>query len=78
VQAGVEFVLGDPQGKLESLITEHSGPEKKVTGIKTCDNQSHYGDLVIVAGMTISPAYCSFCSMLMFFYSWRLDCLNHS
>ncbi|KFX99697.1 hypothetical protein V490_01708 [Pseudogymnoascus sp. VKM F-3557] len=49
VQAGVKFVLGDPQGKLETLITEHKGPEKKVTGIKTCDSQSHYGDLVIVA-----------------------------
>jgi sarcosine oxidase/L-pipecolate oxidase len=54
VQAGVKFILGDPQGKLETLITAHNGPEREVTGIKTCDGQTHSGDLVIVAGTTLS------------------------
>ncbi|KND95189.1 L-pipecolate oxidase [Tolypocladium ophioglossoides CBS 100239] len=48
-QAGVKFVLGDPQGKLSSLIIEDDGAQKRVKGIKTCDNLSHFGDLVIVA-----------------------------
>lgn len=49
VQAGVKFVLGEAQGKLDTLITEYNGPSKKVAGIKTCDGKSHFGDLVIVA-----------------------------
>ncbi|KAJ5157919.1 uncharacterized protein N7482_009019 [Penicillium canariense] len=48
-KAGVKFVLGDPQGKLQTLIVEKNDQEKKVTGIKTCDGLSHFGDLVIVA-----------------------------
>lgn len=48
-QAGVKFVLGEPQGKLATLIVTNSGLKKKVTGIKTCDGRSHFGDLVIVA-----------------------------
>lgn len=50
VQAGVDFVLGEPQGKVESLVIERSGLSKKVTAIKTCDGLSHSGDIVIVAG----------------------------
>ncbi|KAE9581499.1 L-pipecolate oxidase [Colletotrichum fructicola] len=46
---GIKFVLGDPQGKLEKLITEEKSGHKKVTGLQTCDGLSHYGDLVIVA-----------------------------
>ncbi|TPX13733.1 uncharacterized protein E0L32_005936 [Thyridium curvatum] len=48
-KAGVKFVLGDPVGKLSSLITENNGREKRVAGIKTCDGLRHFGDLVIVA-----------------------------
>ncbi|KAH8696216.1 FAD dependent oxidoreductase [Talaromyces proteolyticus] len=48
-QAGVNFVLGDPQGKLSSLIVEDKGVQKRVKGIKTYDGLSHFGDLVIVA-----------------------------
>ena len=49
VKAGVKFVLGEPQGKLERLIVEEHDLKKTVTGIKTCDGQSHSADLVIVA-----------------------------
>ena len=48
-KAGVKFVLGSPQGKLQSLIVQQDGSEKKVTGITTADGQSHHGDIVIVA-----------------------------
>ncbi|KAI8654068.1 DAO domain-containing protein [Fusarium sp. Ph1] len=48
-QVGVRFVLGDPQGKLSSLIVENDGLNKRVAGIKTCDGLRHFGDLVIVA-----------------------------
>ncbi|KAJ4197101.1 hypothetical protein NW759_016364 [Fusarium solani] len=48
-QVGVKFVLGDPQGKLSSLIIENDGLNKRVAGIKTCDGLRHFGDLVIVA-----------------------------
>lgn len=43
-------MLGDPQGKIKSLIVDESGINKRVTGIKTFDNKEHLGDLVIVAG----------------------------
>ncbi|OBT39186.1 hypothetical protein VE00_10909 [Pseudogymnoascus sp. WSF 3629] len=43
------------KGKLETLITERIGPERKVTGIKTCDGQSHSGDRVIVAAGSRRP-----------------------
>ncbi|KAJ0352115.1 hypothetical protein COL154_012655 [Colletotrichum chrysophilum] len=46
---GIKFVLGDPQGKLEKLITKEKNGYKKVTGLQTCDGLSHHGDLVIVA-----------------------------
>ncbi|KAI5461693.1 FAD dependent oxidoreductase [Mariannaea sp. PMI_226] len=48
-QAGVKFVLGDPEGKLSNLIIEENGTQKRVKGINTCDGKSHFGDLVIVA-----------------------------
>ncbi|KAL2673904.1 hypothetical protein Neosp_012348 [[Neocosmospora] mangrovei] len=48
-QVGVKFVLGDPKGKLSSLIIENDGLNKRVAGIKTCDGLRHFGDLVIVA-----------------------------
>ncbi|KPM38583.1 hypothetical protein AK830_g8002 [Neonectria ditissima] len=48
-KAGVKFVLGDPQGKLSSLIIESQGQEKRVAGINTCDGLRYFGDLVIVA-----------------------------
>lgn len=60
VQAGVKFVLGEPQGKLETLITEANGSQRKVIGIKTYDGQSHFGDLIIVACETfqfINPIF---------------------
>ncbi|KAJ5102233.1 hypothetical protein NUU61_004455 [Penicillium alfredii] len=47
--AGVKFVLGEPQGKLDHLIMEKNGLEKKAKGIKTADGLSHFADLVIVA-----------------------------
>jgi sarcosine oxidase / L-pipecolate oxidase len=49
VQAGVKFVLGEPQGKIQSLEVNRDGLEQRVTGIKTCDGLSHPGDLVIMA-----------------------------
>ncbi|RJE25190.1 FAD dependent oxidoreductase [Aspergillus sclerotialis] len=48
-KAGVKFVLGDPQGKIDRLIVEPSGSNKKAKGIKTADGLNHWGDLVIVA-----------------------------
>lgn len=48
-KAGVKFILGRPQGQLESLVVEGSGSSKKVTGIKTCDGLTHDADLVVVA-----------------------------
>lgn len=57
VQAGVKFVLGDPQGKFESLITENNRREKKVAGIKTCDGTRHFGDLIIMAGKRTTKAH---------------------
>jgi sarcosine oxidase / L-pipecolate oxidase len=50
VQAGVKFTLGDQQGKVENLIVEKVGRQKKVVGVKTSDEKQHRGDLVIVAG----------------------------
>lgn len=47
---GVKFVLGDPQGKVSTLVSRSAGQEKKVTGIKTCDGKYHPADLVVVAG----------------------------
>lgn len=47
-------MLGDPEGRVDSLIVERRGPEKKITGIETADGKSHHGDLVIVAGKSVS------------------------
>ncbi|KAI8649199.1 DAO domain-containing protein [Fusarium keratoplasticum] len=49
LQAGVKFVLGEPQGKFETLIIENNGRAKRVAGIRTADGKRHFGDLVIVA-----------------------------
>ncbi|KAM0415764.1 hypothetical protein ACHAPT_013269 [Fusarium lateritium] len=49
LQAGVKFVLGEPHGKLETLIIENNGRAKRVAGIKTSDGKRHFGDLVIIA-----------------------------
>jgi sarcosine oxidase / L-pipecolate oxidase len=48
-QAGVKFVLGDPQGKLKTLIKTTSPNSTRVTGIETWDGKIHHADLVIVA-----------------------------
>ena len=45
----MKFILGRPQGQLESLVVEGLGSSKRVTGIKTCDGLTHYADLVVVA-----------------------------
>lgn len=63
----MKFVLGDPQGKLASLITEKIGQEKKVIGIRTCDGQRHAADLVIVAGngpclLIVLPLFLTSCA----------------
>lgn len=50
VQAGVKFCLGESEGKVQRLITEGHGSEKKIAGITTCDGKDHLGDIVIVAG----------------------------
>lgn len=47
----MNFVLGDPKGRLEELIVEDKGSNKSVIGIKTSDGSSHFADLVIVACM---------------------------
>ncbi|KAH6989671.1 FAD dependent oxidoreductase [Ilyonectria sp. MPI-CAGE-AT-0026] len=56
VQAGVKFVLGDPQGKISSLIIEKEGLQKRVIGIKTCDGKRHFSDLVVVAAGGWTPS----------------------
>lgn len=48
-KAGVKFVLGSRQGKLKTILKTTAGPEKRVTGIETCDGKTHSADLVIVA-----------------------------
>ncbi|KND91998.1 L-pipecolate oxidase [Tolypocladium ophioglossoides CBS 100239] len=55
-QDGVKFVLGDSQGKIETMVVEQRGQQKKVTGIQTCDGRSHFGDLVIVAAGSWTPS----------------------
>lgn len=77
VQAGVKFILDEPHGKLENPIMEKSGLERKITGIKTFDGKSHFGELAIVA------CEISFCILrsrwaLTWVYSRQLDCVNHS
>lgn len=52
-KAGVKFVLGDPQGKLQRLVSTEQSSEKKVTGIETCDGRVHRADFVVVAGMSL-------------------------
>ncbi|KAM6529208.1 hypothetical protein FALCPG4_007354 [Fusarium falciforme] len=49
LQAGAKFVLGEPQGKLDTLIIDNNGKAKRVAGIRTSDGKRHFGDLVIVA-----------------------------
>lgn len=39
---------------METLIIENNGRAKKVAGIKTFDGKRHFGDLVIVAGESVS------------------------
>ncbi|KAK5050880.1 hypothetical protein LTR84_003439 [Exophiala bonariae] len=56
LKAGVKFTLGEPQGKIKSLIVNDSGVKKQVIGIKTFDDKEHLGDLVIVAGGAWSPS----------------------
>ncbi|KAL0943099.1 sarcosine oxidase [Colletotrichum truncatum] len=46
---GVKFVLGAPQGYLETLVIEQSSSQKRVKGIKTRDGLTHCADVVIVA-----------------------------
>lgn len=46
-------MLGEPQGKFESLIIENNGRAKRAAGIRTADGKRHFGDLVIVAGMLV-------------------------
>jgi sarcosine oxidase/L-pipecolate oxidase len=70
VQAGVNFVLGEPQGKLETLIIEKRGVQKKVTGIQTCDGRSHFGDLVIVACEEMFKISVIVYTVLTYPYSW--------
>ena len=64
LKAGVQFVLGRPQGDLEHLIIEGSGSSKRATGIKTRDGKSHSADLVIVA-CKLLPFYLGFMSWLL-------------
>lgn len=45
MKAGVKFVLGDPEGKFTSFITEKNGQDKKITGIMTADGLRHMGDI---------------------------------
>ncbi|KAF2167794.1 hypothetical protein M409DRAFT_65895 [Zasmidium cellare ATCC 36951] len=48
-KAGVKFVLGEPQGYLESLIIETLDKQKRVAGIRTRDGSCHLADVVVVA-----------------------------
>ncbi len=81
-KAGVKFVLGSPQGKLQSLIVEQVGSEKKVTGITTADGQSHQADIVIVACESALSFLLSFClpdtSTHRYAHRWWLDGHRHS
>lgn len=53
VQAGVKFVLGPKEGRLDDLVyaptTHVPKGEKKVVGIKTVDGKVHDADVVVVA-----------------------------
>lgn len=46
---GVKFFLGPEKGKLDDVIVEEVGGEKKVTGLKTVDGVKHKADVVVVA-----------------------------
>lgn len=46
---GVKFFLGPEKGKLDDVIVEEVGGEKKVTGLKTVDGVEHKADVVVVA-----------------------------
>ncbi|ETS84237.1 hypothetical protein PFICI_02262 [Pestalotiopsis fici W106-1] len=48
-QAGVQFILGDPQGKIKRLIIDQAYQHRTVNGIETEDGRTHLADLVIVA-----------------------------
>lgn len=47
VEAGVKFILGEPQGKLKHLVKNTE--TGKVTGIVTSDDKEYYSDLVVLA-----------------------------
>lgn len=54
----MKFVLGSPSGRLETLIVDHQGDSKKVTGIKTADGKEHLGELVLIACKSIQTDTC--------------------
>lgn len=49
-KAGVQFILGEPHGKLKRLIIDHFDEHKRIIGIETSDGRAHVADLVVVAG----------------------------
>ncbi|KAE8538352.1 hypothetical protein D1P53_004705 [Cryptococcus gattii VGV] len=46
---GVKFVLGPETGKLDELLVQGEGEDKKVVGLKTVDGVKHGTDVVVVA-----------------------------
>ncbi|KAF2122990.1 FAD dependent oxidoreductase [Lophiotrema nucula] len=48
-KAGVHFVLGPSEGKLDDLIVEPRGDSKQVKGLRTKDGKEHFADVTIVA-----------------------------
>ncbi|KUJ13712.1 FAD dependent oxidoreductase [Mollisia scopiformis] len=48
-KAGVKFVLGQKEGKLENLIINGAGYSKKIKGLETADGKEHFADVTIVA-----------------------------
>lgn len=58
---GVKFVLGPETGKLDELLVQGEGEDKKVVGLKTVDGVKHGTDVVVVA-CTFSTYFSSCCS----------------
>lgn len=46
---GVKFVLGPETGKLDELLVQDEGENKRVVGLKTVDGVKHGTDVVVVA-----------------------------
>ncbi|RVX67199.1 hypothetical protein B0A52_08633 [Exophiala mesophila] len=56
-KAGIKFIVGSPQGRVEKLIVEGDGSNKKIAGIMTFDGQTHLAGLTIVADLALGGGW---------------------